>query len=121
MALIPIEILDQMKKANLTPLTQPNKDRVVKEMAELSSLFRDEGLPYSLKASRYSEKLKDYSTFAKKLIEPTLQQQITHSPTVHPQQDMFASTNYLSRSSKRIDEGVGKISTYDSVESHHSL
>ena len=33
MALIPIEMLDQMKKANLTPLTQPNKDRVVKEMA----------------------------------------------------------------------------------------
>ena len=55
MALIPIEMLNQMKKANLTPLTQPNKDRVVKEMAEMSSLLRDEGLPDSLKASRYSE------------------------------------------------------------------
>ena len=91
MALIPIEMLDQMKKANLTPLTQPNKDRVVKEMAEMSSLLRDEGLPDSLKASRYSEKLKDYSTFANKLIEPTVQKQQQSSPSVHPQQDMFAS------------------------------
>ena len=57
MALIPIEMLDQMKKANMTPLTQPSKDRVVKEMAEMSSLFRNEGLPERLKASRYSEKL----------------------------------------------------------------
>ena len=89
MALIPIEMLDQMKKANLTPLTQPIKDRVVKEMVEMSSLLRDEGLPESLKASRYSEKLKNYSTFANKLIEPTVQQQNTHSPAVPPQQDMF--------------------------------
>ena len=36
MTLIPIEMLDQMKKADLTPLTQPIKDRVVKEMAEMS-------------------------------------------------------------------------------------
>ena len=35
MALIPIKMLDQMKKANLTPLTQPNKDRVVKEITEM--------------------------------------------------------------------------------------
>ena len=91
MALIPIEMLDQMKKANLTPLTQPNKDRDVKEMAEMSSLLRDECLTESLKASRYSEKLKDYSTFANKLIEPTVLQHSTHSPAVHPQQDMFAS------------------------------
>ena len=42
MALIPIEMLDQMKKADLTPLTQPIKDRVVKEMAEMSSLLCDE-------------------------------------------------------------------------------
>ena len=41
MALIPIEMLDQMKKADLT---QPIKDRVVKEMAEMSSLLSDEGL-----------------------------------------------------------------------------
>ena len=91
MALIPIEMLDQAKKANLTPLTQPNKDRVVKEMAEMSSLLRDEGLPDSLKASRYSKKLKDYSTFANKLIEPTVQKQQQSSPSVHPQQDKFAS------------------------------
>ena len=68
MALIPIEMLDQMKKADLAPLTQPIKDRVVKEMAEISSLLSDEGLPESLKASRYSEKFKNYSTFANKLI-----------------------------------------------------
>ena len=92
MALIPIEMLDQMKKADLTPLTQPIKDRVVKEMAEMSSLLSDEGLPESHKASRYSEKLKNYSTFANKLIEPTAQQQQnTHSPAVPPQQDMFSS------------------------------
>ena len=43
MALIPIEMLDQMKKANLTPLTQSFKDRVVKNMAEMSSLLRRRG------------------------------------------------------------------------------
>ena len=72
MALIPIEMLDQMKKADLTPLTQPIKDRVVNEMAEISSLLSDDGLPESLKTSRYSEKLKNYSMFANKLIELTV-------------------------------------------------
>ena len=92
MALIPIEMLDQMKKADLTPLTQPIMDRVVKQMDEMSSLLSDEGLPESLKASRYSEKLKNYSTFANKLIYPSAQQQQnTHSPAVPPQQDMFSS------------------------------
>ena len=99
-----------MKKANLTPLTQPNKDRVFKEMAEMSSLLRDEGLPESLKASRYSAQLKNYSTFANKLIEPTVQQQNTNSPAVPPQQDMFtylpttyrAPANVLLRNWKNI-------------------
>ena len=40
MALIPIEMLEQTKKGNLTPLTQPNKNHVVKKMAEMSSLLR---------------------------------------------------------------------------------
>ena len=91
MALIPIEILDQMKKENLTPFPPPKKDRVVKDMDKMSSLLRDEDLPDSPEASRYSEQLKDYSMFANKLIAPTVQQQSTHSPAVPPKQDMLPS------------------------------
>ena len=106
MALIPIEMLDKMKKANLTPLTQTNKDRVVKEMTEITSLLRGDGLPESLKASRYSEKLKNYSPFANKLIEPTVQQQNTNSPTVPLQQDMFTSlpTTYRALANVLLNE-----------------
>ena len=105
MALIPIEMLDQMKKTNLPPLTQTKKNRVVKEMAEMSSVLRDECLSDSLKASRYSEKLKYYSTFANKLIEPTAQQQQQqnpHSPAVPPQQDMFSSLSTTYRAPANV-------------------
>ena len=67
MALIPIDMLKQ--KQNLTPLTSPNKDQVVKKMDEVSSLLDDEHLPESLKVSRLNEKLNNYSVFADKLIE----------------------------------------------------
>ncbi len=85
MMLVPIDMLDQMKKVNLTPLTNPNKDQVVKEMNEMSSILSS-SLPESLKASRFNESVKNYSTFADKL-SPTVQQ---NPPTVQPN-DMFDS------------------------------
>ena len=71
MALIPIDMLEQMRKTNLTPLTNPNKDQVIKKMGEMSAILDDENLSESLKASRFSEQLKNYLVFADKLVAPS--------------------------------------------------
>ncbi len=87
MVLVPIDMLEQMKKVNLTPLLNPNKDQVVKEMNEMSSILSS-NLPESLKASRFNESVKNYSTFANKL-SPTVQEK-PQPPTAQPN-DMFNS------------------------------
>ena len=69
MALVPIDMLQRMK-SSLTPLTNPNKEQVVKKMEEVKSLIDEEHMPESLKASRMNEKVKNYSVFADKLIAP---------------------------------------------------
>ena len=70
MTLIPIDRLEQLKAKNLTPLTNPNKDQVVKSMSEMSTLLDDKNLQESLKASRFSEKVKNFYICAAKLLDP---------------------------------------------------
>jgi hypothetical protein len=88
MALIPIEMLGRLKGPNLTPLTNPNRDQVIKKMDEVSSILQDETLPESIKASRINEKVKNYSVFADKLLTPS--KSIVHETTDN-QEELFNS------------------------------
>ena len=99
MALIPIDMLEQLRRPNLMPLTNPNKDQVVQKMDEMTTILNDEHMPDSVKAVRLNEKVKNYSTFADKLLDPMVHQQQKYtSSSSPPQQDMFASlpTTYRS-------------------------
>ena len=94
MALIPIAMLDQLRRQNLMPLTNPNKDQVVQKLDEMTTILNDEHLPDSVEAARLNEKVKNYSTFADKLVDPMVHQQHKYTPSLSSpplQQDMFAS------------------------------
>ena len=77
------------------PLTNPNKDQVLQKMDEMTTMLNDEHLPDSVKAARLNEKVKNYSTFADKLVDPMVHQQPKYSRSIGssspPQHDMFAS------------------------------
>ena len=96
MALIPIDMLDQLRRPNLMPLTNPNKDQVIQKMDEVTTILNDGHLLDSVKAARLNEKVKNYSTFADKLVDPMVHQQHKYTPSSSsssqpPQQDVFAS------------------------------
>jgi hypothetical protein len=71
MALIPIEMLEQLRSSrpsSLTTLTNPVKDQAVKGMAEMRALLQDNSIPDDVKVTRYNEALSNYSTFGDKLL-----------------------------------------------------
>ena len=71
MALIPFDMLQQCKnQPNLTPLTNPNQNQLVKTMDQMQTILNDNTLPENVKSNRVSETLKDYSVYADKLIHP---------------------------------------------------
>ncbi|MEE8289668.1 MAG: hypothetical protein V3R25_09675, partial [Nitrosomonadaceae bacterium] len=102
MALVPIDMLDRVKKVNLTPLTNPTRDKVTTEMGAISKILHDDSLPESLKASRLNEKVKNYSVFADKLVQPVPVK--STKPTVQPvvENDMFASLPSTYRAPARV-------------------
>lgn len=71
MALVPIEMLTQMKRVHedLTPLTNPNKDQVLKKMGNIESILKDKKMPEDVKTSRLNEEIKQYSFFADKMVK----------------------------------------------------
>ena len=61
MALIPLDMLQQIKQPNLTSLKNPNQNQLVKTMERMTTLLNDNSLPEDIKSNRVSETLKDYS------------------------------------------------------------
>jgi hypothetical protein len=72
MALVPIDMLSMIKRSHedLTPLTNPNKDQVLKKMGHVTDILQDEQLPEDIKTSRLNEEINKYSIFANKLLKP---------------------------------------------------
>jgi hypothetical protein len=68
MALIPIEMLEQVRAPSLTPLTNPVKDQTTKGMDEMRVLLQDNTLPDDVKLSRYKEAVSNYSNYGDKLL-----------------------------------------------------
>ena len=69
MALVPIEMLDRIR-GNLTPLTNPVKDQVVKGMQRMETILQDDSLPEDVKAGRYNEAMIRHTAVADKLNPP---------------------------------------------------
>jgi hypothetical protein len=68
MALVPMDMLERLKEPSLTQLTNPNKDQVIKQRSEISSILRDTTLPESVKANQIKGRIKDFSLFANKML-----------------------------------------------------
>ena len=68
MALIPLDMLQQLKKTNLPPLKNPNQNQLVKTMNQMEALLSDTSLPEDIKSNRVSETLKDFSIYADKMM-----------------------------------------------------
>lgn len=68
MALVPMDMLERLKEPSLTQLTNPNKDQVIKQRSEISSILRDATLPESVKANQIKGRIKDFSLFANKML-----------------------------------------------------
>jgi hypothetical protein len=75
MALVPMEMLERLKepKPSLTPLTNPNKDQVIKNMSEVSSILHDKSLPESVKANQIDRQVKTLAVFADKILSKNTQ------------------------------------------------
>lgn len=72
MALVPFELVSQLKRSreDLIPLTNPNKDQVLKKMGRMTNILQDEQIPEDVKTSRLNEEINKYSIFANKLLTP---------------------------------------------------
>ena len=68
MALVPLDMLERLKEPNLTQLTDPNKDQLIKQKSEISSILGDTTLPESVKANQIKGRIKDFSLFADKML-----------------------------------------------------
>ena len=68
MALIPMDMLQQWKKTDLTPLKNPNQNQLVKTMDKMETLLHDNNLPEDIKANRVSDTLRDFTVYANKIM-----------------------------------------------------
>ena len=97
MVLVPIELLDQLKKSqqNITPLINPVKDQLLKSMTKLDATLLDSHLPDDVKSNHIGQIGKDLSIYADKVSGV-----VTNQPKPQPHQNITPSTvhNVLSNS-----------------------
>ena len=74
MALVPVEMLENMIKKNstLTALQNPNKDQLLKSIESVNNLNENSDLPENIKADRQARNLKEVSVMARKLIPKSI-------------------------------------------------
>ena len=88
MALIPLDMLQQIKQPNLMPIKNPSQDKLLKTMGEMKNILDNDSIPEDVKSNRFNNHLKDYSVFADKFIPPIPHGTTTTSPI---QENVFRS------------------------------
>ena len=68
MALIPLDMLQQIKQPNLMPIKNPSQDKLIKTMDEMKNILDNDSIPKDIKSSRFNNQLKDFSVFVDKFI-----------------------------------------------------
>jgi len=89
MVLVPIELLDKLKRTqqSITPLINPVKDQLLKSMRKLDNTLLDTHLPDDVKSSHINQIEKDLSIYADKVTG------VIQQPRPQPTQNIVPTIN----------------------------